>query len=62
MIEELKPDIDGWGDPKYLKIMNKINELILNEERNFQLILSNSNEMKDMLKELEYLKKAIRNR
>lgn len=60
-IESLPPDMKGYTDPHYLKLVRKINELVKEANENFQSTYKIRNEIKLLQKDLEQLKMAIRN-
>ena len=60
-VDKLQPDMEDYGDTHYLKLVKKLNELISAEDRDFRMILAIRNELADIRKNIDELKKAVRN-
>jgi len=60
-VDKLQPDIEDYGNVHYLKLVKKINEIISAEDRDFHMILSIRNDLQDIKKDIDELKKAVRN-
>jgi len=60
-VDKLQPDMEEYGNVHYLKVIHKINELISAEDRDFRMILTIRNEMQEIRKNIDELKKAVRN-
>ncbi len=61
MIKLIVPSMASFGDATLMLFTKTINELIKAEMDNKSLINSLRNDLTDIQKELEYLKKAVRN-
>ena len=60
-VEKLSPDMEEYGNPHYLKVVKKLNELISAEDRDFKMIINIRNDMQDIRKSIDELKRAVRN-
>ncbi|MHA2054778.1 MAG: hypothetical protein ACW99F_14420 [Candidatus Hodarchaeales archaeon] len=60
-IEKIAPDLELWTDPGYMKLVKKLNELIAAEDRDFKMILNIRNDIQDLRKSIDELKRAVRN-
>lgn len=60
-VDKIQPDMEDYGDTHYLKLVQKINELISAEDRDFRMILNIRNDMQDIKKSIDELRKAVRN-
>lgn len=61
MIKQIVPSMAAYGDATLMLFTKTINELIKADADNKQLINSVRNDITDIKKELDYLKKAVRN-
>jgi hypothetical protein len=59
-IDKLNPDMEEWGNVHYLKMVHKLNELISAEDRDFKMILNIRNELAEIRKNIDELRRAIR--
>ncbi len=50
-----------YADVHYMKTVQKINEMISAEDRDFHMILNIRNEMADIRKDIDELKRALSN-
>ena len=60
-MDKIQPDMEDYGDTHYLKLVKKINEMIDIEDRDFRMILTIRNDLQDIRKDIDELKKAVRN-
>ena len=60
-VDKLQPDMEEYGNEHYLKVIHKINELISAEDRDFRMILNVRNDIVDIKKQIDELKRAVRN-
>ncbi len=61
MIKQIVPSMAAYGDATLMLFTKRINELIKADLDNKQLLNSVRNDITDIKKELDYLKKAVRN-